>query len=222
PPQGWLGARSNQSVKALKWLAWQEHLLQHTDQGDCIHTVRNGGEVRLANHLVDGYDPTTRTVYEFHGCLWHGCPRCFPINRERYPIYHTDRTLQEVYESTLKKHALLRQCGYQLHVKWECKWDLEVKTDPELRQFLDAFQIVKLLEPQEAFFGGCTNAVKLHHVTNVTQGEKTKYVDVTSLYPWVNKDSEYPVGQPQVMVNPEDKDIHHYFGMAKVDILPPH
>jgi len=59
PPRGWHGTRSNQSVKALKWLAWQEHLLQHPDQGDRIRTVRNGGKVRLANHLVDGYDPTT-------------------------------------------------------------------------------------------------------------------------------------------------------------------
>ena len=79
-----------------------------------------------------------------------------------------------------------------LCVKWECDWDLEVKTDPDLRRFLDTFQIVEQLEPREAFFGGRTNAVKLHHVTNVAQGEKTKYVDVTSLYPWVNKECEYP------------------------------
>ena len=44
----------------------------------------------------------------------------------------------------------------------------------------------------------------------LTQREKTKYVDVTSLYPWVNKECEYPVGHPQVIVNPEDQDIHHY------------
>ncbi|XP_020627706.1 uncharacterized protein LOC110064940 [Orbicella faveolata] len=222
PPRGWHRARSNQSVKALKWLAWQEHSLQHPDQGDRIRTVRNGGEVRLSNYLVDGYDPTTRTVYEFYGCLWYGCPRCLPLNPDRYPICHTDRTLQEVYESTLKKHALFRQHGYQLHIKWECEWDMEVKTDPDLRQFIDTFQIVDPLEPREAFFRGRTNAVKLHHVNNVTQGEKTEYVDVTSLYPWVNKECEYPVGHPQVIVNPEDQDIHHYFGMAKVDILHPH
>jgi len=222
PPRGWHGARSNQSVKALKWLAWQEHSLQHTDQGDRIRTVRNGGEIRLANHLVDGYNPTTQTVYEFHGCLWHGCPRCFPIKRDRYPIYHTDRTLHEVYESTLRKHDLLSRQGYQLCVKWECDWDLEVKTDPDLRNFLDTFEIVEPLQPREAFFGGHTNAVKLHHMTDMAQGEQTKYVDVTSLYPWANKEGEYPVGHPQVIVNPEDQDIHQYFGMAKVDILPPH
>ena len=205
-------------------MAWQEHLLrlQHPAQGDRIPTVRNGGEVRVTNHLVDGYDPTTQTVYEFHGCLWHGCPRCFPRKCDRYPICHTDRTIQEVYESTLKKHAPLRQRGYHLQIKWECDWDMEVKTDPGLRQFLDTFEIVDPLEPQESFFGGRTNAVKLNHVANVTQGEKIKNADLTSLYPCVNKKCEYPVGHPQVIVNPEDQDIHHYFRMAKVDILPPH
>ena len=39
---------------------------------------------------------------------------------------------------------------------------------------------------------------------------------------WVNKTQEYPVGHPKAIVNPNDQDIRHYFGMAKVDILPPY
>ena len=222
PPRGWHGARSNQSIKALKWLAWQEHLLrlQQPAPSDRIRSVRNMGEQRVANHLVDGYDPTTQTVYEFHGCLWHGCPDCFPVQRNRYPVCHTDRTLPEVYESTLKKHELLQQQGYHLQVKWECDWDREVKTNPDLQQFLNTFEIVEPLQPRHAFFGGRTNAVKLHHT--VEPGEQIQYIDVTSLYPWVNKTQEYPVGHPEVLVNPEDQDIHHYFGVALVDILPPY
>ena len=228
PPRGWHGSRSNQSVKALKWLAWQEHQLrqQHPATGDRIRTVRNGGEVRvLDRYLVDGFDPcdpTTHrpTVYEFHGCLWHGCPKCFPRNRDRHPICHTDRTLNEVHESTLKKQESLRQRGYDTKVIWECEWDWEIKTNVELRQFLDTFEIVDPLQPRNAFFGGRTNAVKLHHTA--ATDEEIEYIDVTSLYPWVNKTREYPVGHPVVIVNPDDPGIHHYFGMAKVDILPPY
>ena len=47
-------------------------------------------------------------------------------------------------------------------------------------------------------------------------------MDVTSLYPWVNKTGEYPVGHPDIIVNPTDQDIHSYFGMALVDVLPPY
>ena len=230
PPRGWHGSRSNQSIKALKWLAWQEHLLcqQYPASGDRIRTVRNGGEVRLVDrYLVDGFDPcdpvTHRpTMYEFHGCLWHGCTKCFPRHRDRYPICHADRTLDEVHESTLNKQETLRQRGYNVKFMWECDWDQEVKTNAELRQFLDTFEIVDPLQPRNAFFGGRTNAVKLHHMAERRLGEKIKYIDVTSLYPWVNKNGTYPIGHPDVIVNPNDQDIHHYFGMAKVDILPPH
>ena len=227
PPRGWHGSRSKQSIKALKWLAWQEHQQrqQHPATGDRICTVRNGGEVLVANHLVDGFnlcDPVTQrpTVYEFHGCLWHGCLKCFPVHRDRFPICHADGTLQEVYESTLIKQEALRQRGYDIKVMWECDWDMEVRTNAELRHFLDTLEIVDPLQPRNAFFGGRTNAVKLHHVAN--QAEQIEHIDVTSLYPWVNKTQEYPVGHPQVIVNPDNQDIHHYFGMAKVDILPPY
>ena len=177
-------------------------------------------------YLVDGFDPrdpvTQRpTVYEFNGCLWHGCLRCFPKNRNRFPICHTDRTLQEVYEATLMKQEALRQRGCDVKIMWECDWDQDVKTNPELRQFLDTLELVEPLQPRNAFFGGRTNAVKLHHVADRRVGEKIKYIDVTSLYPWVNKTQEYPVRHPTVLVNPDDQDIHHYFGMVKVDILPP-
>ena len=89
-------------------------------------------------YLVDGFDPcdpvTQRpTVYEFHGCR-----TCFPRQRNWYPICHTDRTLQEVYESTQNKQEALRQRGYNIKVMWECDWDQELKTNAELRHFLDS------------------------------------------------------------------------------------
>ena len=125
PPGGWHGAQSNQSAKAFNWLAWQEHLRCHSPnhdepRADHMKHANNGGEQRVANVLVDGLDVHNNTVYQFHGCLWHGCPRCFPRQRDRYPICHTDRTLEEVYEHTLKKQALLKQHGYHLKIMWEC------------------------------------------------------------------------------------------------------
>ena len=106
PPSRWHGLTSNQSFKALAWLAWQEHLLQHQHQhptnGDRLRTVRNSGEVGLFDrYLVDGFDPcdpvTHRpTPYEFHGCL-----TCFPKNPNQFLLPHADCTLQEVYKGTL-------------------------------------------------------------------------------------------------------------------------
>jgi len=87
PLRGWHGAQTNQSVKALQWLYYQESLIPK--EGACadrIKHVKNGGEQKVwANnrcYSVDGYDAVTRRIYEFHGCLWHGCPDCFRGKRD--------------------------------------------------------------------------------------------------------------------------------------------
>ena len=68
----------NHSRAALEWLCWQEHKLLPTSAVAAapphIAHAGNQGE-RLLDHgplqrfLVDGYDATTNTVYEFHGCF---------------------------------------------------------------------------------------------------------------------------------------------------------
>ena len=125
PLQGWHGARSNQSFKAFQWLAWQEHKRRqhHLDvssqedlegdemmataypdtpvpgiTGDFIRHAHNGGEVRIAGCLVDGYDGTTDTIYEFHGCLFHGCNQCFPRQTQSSKM-NPDRTFAELREA---------------------------------------------------------------------------------------------------------------------------
>ena len=75
------------------------------------------------------------------------------------------------------------------------------------------------LQPRDAFFGGRTGAVALYHQAD--PGEKIFYVDVTSLYPWVNKTARYPLGHPTIYYEPEDQDLDNYFGIALVTIRPP-
>ena len=110
--------------------------------------------------------------------------------------------MQEVYEATLKKQVTLRQLGCEVKVMWECAWDHEVKTNPELCQFVDTLEIVNPLQPRNAFVGGSTDAIKLHHAAERRIGKKIKYIDVTSLYPWANKKGEYPIVHPKVISTP--------------------
>ena len=53
------------------------------------------------------------------------------------------------------------------------------------------------------------------------EGGEIRYVDVTSLYPWVNKNCPYPIGHPQIITQPVDQSLGSYFGLATVDILSP-
>lgn len=231
-PRGWHGARTNQSVKAFKWLAWQEYRLRLNAPtsltsepiADRIRHANNGGEVRVFTPAqpctVDGYDEMNKTIYEFHGCLWHGCPKCFP-DRQKYSKLNPDRTFQEMYEATIAKSDILFRERYSVITIWECEWDRQVKSDPDLQAFLTTLEIMDPLEPRDAFFGGRTNAATLYHKADQSIGEQIKYVDVTSLYPWVNKNGEYPIGHPEVITRPSDQNIRHYFGVAKVDVIPP-
>ena len=147
-----------------------------------------------------------------------GCPRCYP-NRQAKHYAVPDRSVEELYQATLSKRMALLQAGYTVIEMWECDWDRLVDNEPAVSQFLGSFDLVAPLEPREAFFGGQTGAVALHAVAG--ENEEIRYVDVTSLYPWVNKNCPYPIGHPRIITQPADQSLESYFGLATVDILPP-
>ena len=219
PLNGWRGANVNQSKAALEWLCYEDFKLGENR----LRHVRNGGEQKVIIQgeamSVDGYDETTKTVYEFHGCFYHGCVRCFPNHRYRKHNCHPDRTISEIFEATCKKTQKLRQAGYTVIEKWDHDFEVDKKTNPTLIEFLKTFNLSDPLNPRDSFFGGRTNGVRLHCVAE--EGEQIHYVDINSLYPYVNETKTYPVGHPEILVNPVDQDIGSCFGIAKVKILPP-
>ena len=113
PACGWHGNHINQSSIALEWLYWRD--FQRGGMGRVRH-VRNGGEVQALTpaqcYYVDGFDQQTNTVLEFYGCYFHGCPRCLKKERNVRRNCHRYRTVEEVYQATLKKAAMLRKAGY--------------------------------------------------------------------------------------------------------------
>ena len=209
PVRGWRNS-INQSRVALEWLNWCGQEVQH---------VGNAGEVRIPPvGLVDGYCHDTRAVYEFQGCFTHGCPTCYP-NRHEPHVRHFDRTMQDVYEATQQKIQRLKELGYTVVQMWECEWARLKDTSSDIRTFVAQLQFTDPLNPRDAFCGGRTNAVKLYH--HVTPTQKIHYIDVTSLYPWVNKTCVYPKGHPRFISTPGHTDIHPYFGLIQCQILPP-
>ena len=209
----------NQSKAALGWLFFEDFKLGRNR----LRHVLNGGEQKVIAQgeamFVDGYEEATKTVYEFHGCFYHGCGKCFPNHRYRKHNCHPDRTISEIFEATCKKTEKLRQAGYTVIKKWEHDFEVDEKTNPTLMDSLKTFSLSEPLNPRDNFFGGRNNGVRLHCVA--AAGEQIHYVDINSLYPYVNKTKTYPVGHPEILVNPGDQEFGSYFGIAKVKILPP-
>lgn len=71
--------------------------------------------------------------------------------------------------------------GYRVVSIWEHEFSRMKMIDRDLQSFLEGHDVIPRLNPRDSFFGGRTNAVKLFSEGNI------KYVDFTSLYPWVNK-----------------------------------
>ena len=135
---------------ALEWLYYLDYKLREMGR---VRHVRSGGEVQVLTPAemvsVDGFDQETKTIYEFYGC-----PRCLPRNRDVRCNCHKDRTVNEVYDATEREAAMLRQAGYQVIEKWECDFNQDKKTDPQLKSFLQDLEMVPPLRTEGCFLSG--------------------------------------------------------------------
>ena len=73
-------------------------------------------QFRIGRYVVDGYDPDTKTIYEFNGDFWHGNPDIFKKNDYNNVL---KRTFGELYEKTIKKEIELKKMGYRVISIWE-------------------------------------------------------------------------------------------------------
>ena len=107
---------------AVQWLTWEA-----AKNGCTIRHQVNGREKRIGKLPVDGWCAETRTAYQFHGCFWHGCPKCHTDPEETNP--KNNKTMAELLADTKKHTTYLRR-----HVKvvemWECDWKRERDTSP--------------------------------------------------------------------------------------------
>ena len=118
------------SFVAIKWLEWEAK-----KRGIHIHHARcgHGGERQILGARVDGYHPESKTVFQFHGCLWHGCEKCYPEERQGLVLQKTRQgkviprldtekqpmSRKTAYELTLLRTQFLRKEGYRVVEKWE-------------------------------------------------------------------------------------------------------
>ena len=133
---------------------------------------------------MDGYCEEKHLVFEFDGCFFHGCQKCHAPD-----VLHPYKnvSMKVVHEDTLARQRYLEGLGYEILVKWENEFRDDIKQDSDLKAFTKTWKAKTIdpIKPRDAFFGGRTNAAKLHH--NCQGGDKIQYVDVTSEYPFVNK-----------------------------------
>ncbi|XP_033231541.1 uncharacterized protein LOC117182560, partial [Belonocnema kinseyi] len=228
-PNGGYRRANRQSKKAIEWLLALERNLDI----EITHSGR-AREFRLPEGcLVDGYfenkEVSTKVVYQFHGCCWHGCPQCFKLNRgKKLGFDKSSESLNDRFERTNAQTDRLRSLGYEVVEKWECSFDKEKIQNDNLRSFLKDHPLLMTdaLNPRDAFYGGRTgNTFSYYEAKGKV---KISYLDVCSLYPFVSKYGKFPIGHPKVYIGDDCKsltgvnfDLSNVEGLVKCRVLPP-
>ena len=152
------------------------------------------GEIMILNKYVDGYCEGTNTIYQFHGCFFHGCKNCYDGDEFNSVLHETYYTLRE---RTRRTDKLFTAGGYTLVTVWECDFIRESKLTQSTLKMLrhrDFFININL-NPRDALFGGRTSpAILYFHSLQ----QKARYYDFTSLYPYVQKKYMYPTKHPTI------------------------
>jgi len=136
---------------------------------------------------------------EINGCCWHGCSKCYPDDSIVLPNGKTAGKQRELDQQRLN---FIKSQIRQLEVYWECEIENMLKKDREMRRKFESYIDNGPVEIRNSFFGGRTGPLRLFYKPK--DGERISYFDVTSLYPFINVSTKYPVGHPTVHILNED------------------
>ena len=108
--------KQSASKESIQWLGYVEKNwkipIHHAMSG-------HGGERWIEKRPVDGYNHERKLVLQYHGCRWHGCPKCYP---DREEIIENGKTAEDLYQATKRRTAHLRKVGYKVVECWSCEW----------------------------------------------------------------------------------------------------
>ncbi|KAG1713952.1 Apoptosis inhibitor IAP [Nymphon striatum] len=172
------------SAASIRWLSW----VAHTKNIKIIHACHEG-EYRVpgSRYRLDGFHAETRTAYEFHSCMYHGCLFCF--ENRGHMVLHLNQRVEELYRLTMLKKQFLLNKGYNYVCMWFHEYDEKRQSDEVFKSFVDNLDVVERLSPLGMkLYGERTNAVRLHYKPKVDEkieykmkaliDDHQKYVDV--------------------------------------------
>lgn len=235
PPRGYRH-QDIYSAEALEWL--YSLSLPHLQSAMSLE-----GEAIILGAKVDGYDAGNNTIYQYHGCFWHGCEICFKDTHAHNNYLGT--SMVALFHKTRLRTRALREAGYHVVEMWSHAWDVERERHPEPPRSVTRHMP---LIPRTALCGGRTNAIQMYayckdqtrplpttpvdvKLQSCTEGVyRIRYIDVVSLYPTVMKQEKFPIGHPIILtantLPPLPECVSKiedgtWFGLVKCDVVPP-
>ena len=236
-----------QSHKALQWLLYQQDALRYllSDDDFSIRTVYNhpSGREYLVGlpdtscHPVDGYAKHQGIEYffQYHGCYWHGCPRCYPDKKkELHP--HKQVPYENLYNVTVELARKIQRAYPQAtYVEtWECDFDEqrlkeELTNEYEVPTVPSIGSVIKtdVMTDRDVFFGGRVEVFQPLAIADINKGEDIRYIDVVSHYPHICAFKRLCTGHPKRLLGREirksrlkPENPNRYFGFFRGYLIP--
>ena len=157
--QVFYGSKRGHSRIACLWIeSKSREIKRHIHHALCGHGGERCIKIKQGNKTyeipVDGFEPVSKTVYQFHGCYWHGCD-CNP------DLYDAER-----FQKTKDMEEKIRGAGFRVVSIWEhdVTTELTVKEKTEtmetrdpngrtiiLREIVDIAKLDHILENPRRF-----------------------------------------------------------------------
>ena len=121
------GGNTNFSYAACQWIEKQSELIgKHIHHALCGHggefyvTVKDEEEDREKEIPVDGYEEATKTIFQYYGCKWHGCP-CQKSGSSEQSSKERNSLEEERYAETIELGKKMKKQRLKIVSVWECE-----------------------------------------------------------------------------------------------------
>ena len=141
------GGETGFSYSACQWIEhMSEETGRHIHHKMCGHGgerqvtvwyLNSKGEKACTTYPVDGYEPETRTVYQFHGCKWHGHPCIKDRTKKQRKRYRDTLAIDRLIENNGVDTVTHKNSKFNLVKMWECEkpYKKSVKFEKVFRQY---------------------------------------------------------------------------------------
>ena len=186
---------SKYGLSSLQWLSYIS-----AQRNIFIQHKFNMSKRRVTKYSlpVDGFCESTNEVFEFQGCVFHGCGKC-NTNRDSNgnlkELNYFGKNIQELQKSTQEKIEKLEEEGFTVYQIYECEWKKMLK-QPHIAAFV---KNIKSVQPKKQL-----NFEKILRGVQNDQLYGFLFVDIHTPEHLKEKYSDFPMIIKNVMVSRDD------------------
>jgi hypothetical protein len=161
-PERGYNSEDNQSVIALKYMAWfgfqNKCKVQTAESSRGEHRVKrpNGKDYQIDGFIRRPGNPRGDLALEVNGCVYHACPTCYPFKDT--PLLKDRKTGADITAGQLRakdeeRLAYIRE-HMEVKVVWTCEIEEELKRNRQMARFFKGYRVPGPIKIRDAFVGG--------------------------------------------------------------------